>query len=318
MSKQKKPVNISEGYSAFQIMDIKFPEPKWAIPGILPQGLNILAGKPKRGKSILALNIGIPVANGGKALGNIEVQKGTVIYLALEDTYRRLQDRLEKMLRYEGPAPDNFYLYTMPFPRMGEGGKKALTERLQLYPDCRLVIIDTLQKFRPISNKSGNAYQEDYQAISGLKELSDELNISFLIIHHLRKTESEDRFDDISGTFGISGAADGLLLLIRDAGDFIGELRVTGRDMESNEYAMKFNPDILTWNILGDASELQSTDKKQILFDTIKNHGEPMSPKEIAEKSGIYDGYVKRMLPYLVKEGAVIKVSRGVYRYNDV
>jgi hypothetical protein len=222
------------------------------------------------------------------------------------------------MLKYEGSAPDNFYLYTMPFPRMGEGGIRTLRERIQLYPDCRLVIIDTLQKFRPLSNKNANPYQEDYQAISGLKELSDELNISFLIIHHLRKTESEDRFDDISGTFGISGAADGLLLLIRDAGEYLGELRITGRDMDSSEYAMKFNPDILTWNIMGDASEIQSTDQKQILFDAMKEHGGDMSPKEIAEKSGLYDGYVGRMLPYLVKTGVIIKVRRGVYRYNDV
>jgi hypothetical protein len=315
MGKQQN-VNISEGYSAFQIMDIRFPEPTWAIPGILPQGLNILAGKPKRGKSILALNIGVSIANGGLALGDIEVEKGTVIYLALEDTYRRLQDRLEKMLRYEGHAPENLFLYTMPFPRMGEGGMDVLKDRIKLYSDCRLVIIDTLQKFRPIAPKNNNPYQEDYKAISDLKHISDELNISMLIVHHLRKTESEDRFDDISGTFGISGAADGLLLLIRAAGDFIGELRVNGRDMESNEYAMKFNPDILTWNILGDASELQTTDKKQLLFNTIKEHGGPISRKEITDKSGLGVDYVKRMLPFLLKEGHVSKVGYGLYEYN--
>ena len=148
------------------------------------------------------------------------------------------------------------------------------------------------------------------------KELSDELSVSFLVIHHLRKTKSNDRFDDISGTFGITGAADGALILLRKAGEFIGELHTEGRDIKSNEYAIKFNCELLAWNILGGADEIKSTDKKQQIFDTIKNNGGNMTLKQIVEESGLYQGYVSKMINSLMSEGSIIRVKRGIYRYD--
>ncbi|OQY01367.1 MAG: hypothetical protein B6I22_14655 [Desulfobacteraceae bacterium 4572_123] len=312
---KKPPPPLSEGYSAWEVIDMQFEDPKWAIPNILPEGLNILAGKPKSGKSFFALNIALAIANGGMALGNIKVEKGTVIYLALEDTLRRLQGRILTMIKHEGSAPKNLYLYTH-FPRMDQGGLEYLKERVELYPDTRLLIIDTLAKIRP-PVKGKNPYDEDYQTISELKRLSDACGISLLMIHHLRKTESENRFDDISGTFGITGAADGLLLLIRNMGEATAELHVTGRDVESTSYALKFHNDLLSWNLLGNTEEQKSTDKKQQIFDAIKASKEPISPKQMAKKTGLYAGYVTRMLPYLLKEGCIEKVGRGFYTYRD-
>ncbi|PIE71619.1 MAG: hypothetical protein CSA22_01990 [Deltaproteobacteria bacterium] len=117
-----------KGYTAAELVMMEFPEPKWAIPGILPEGLNILGGKPKQGKSIWALNIALSVGFGGIALGKISVEAGTVLYLALEDVPRRLKSRIEQMTNYEGRAPENIHLYTQ-WPRMGAGGIRALDER---------------------------------------------------------------------------------------------------------------------------------------------------------------------------------------------
>jgi RecA-family ATPase len=305
-----------ETMSAAELLEHEFEEPKWAVPKILPQGLNILAGKPKHGKSIMASNIGIAVSNGKLALGAIEVENGPVLYLALEDTARRIHTRLKQMLAYEGSASNQF-LYAFDAPRMNEKGLEALEEKINEIPDIRLVIIDTLAKFTPSAKASQDRYRFDYDTVSALKDLADRCNVSFLVIHHLRKTVSEDRFDDISGTFGVTGAADGILLLIRKTGQADAELHVTGRDVESAEYALKFDNATLSWNILGEADQVKSTEKKQAIFDTIKTYGHPISPKEIAEYSGLNINYVKKTLPVLLKEGHIQKAGHGNYIFID-
>ena len=105
------------------------------------------------------------------------------------------------MLAYEGKAPDNLYLFTR-FPRMDQKGLGELKEKVELYPDLRLVIIDTLQQFRPPSKRNQQPYEQDYNTVSQIKKLADEFNFSLLIIHHRRKGETEDKFESISGTYG--------------------------------------------------------------------------------------------------------------------
>ena len=208
---KSKTVEV-HGISAVELMAKEFPEPRWAIPGILPEGLNMLAGKPKKGKSIMSLNVGIAIAQGGLALGRIPVKKGTVLYLALEDTERRIKNRLELMLSDGGAPPDNLHFSTK-WPRMNEGGLELLQEKIVKTPDTRLVIIDTLQKFRALVNRASNAYAADYEAVASIKEVADTLSVPILLIHHLRKSDSDDIFDTISGTLGLSGGVDGVLIL---------------------------------------------------------------------------------------------------------
>jgi RecA-family ATPase len=300
--------------SASELINSEFEPQKWAVPKILPQGLNILAGKPKHGKSIMANNIGIAVSNGKLALGAIAVESGPVLYLALEDTARRMNNRLKQMLAYGG-SPSNQFLYAFDAPRMNEKGLEALEEKIIEIPNIRLVIIDTLAKFAPPTKANQDKYRCDYDTVSVLKDLADRRNVSMLVIHHLRKTESADRFDDISGTFGITGAADGILLLIRKTGQADAELHVTGRDVESAAYGLKFDNATLSWKILGEADQVKSTEKKQIIFDTIKSYGHPITPKEIAENSGLKINYVKKMLPSILKEGHIQKAGHGNYIY---
>lgn len=151
------------GITASELMRKDFPEPRWAIQGILPEGLTILAGKPKKGKSIFALNISLSITRGGLALGKIPVERGAVIYLALEDTERRLQGRIKQM-SFGEQAPDNLHLFTK-WPRMDASGLEFLETKIAEIPNVRLVIIDTLQRFRPPISGNQNLYAIDYETV---------------------------------------------------------------------------------------------------------------------------------------------------------
>lgn len=293
-----------------------FPEPKWAIPDILPEGLSILAGKPKQGKSVLALNICVAVALGDKALGEIDVEKGSAIYLALEDTERRLQIRLKKMMP-RGPAwvETNNLIISRHWPRMGEGGIKYLEDEMKKYSDLRLVVIDPLANFTPLKGSKNNLYQQDYAIIGRIKELADNHGVAILIIHHQRKMDADDPFDTFSGTLGLTGAADELLAFIWKNGQ--RQLHIIGRDVDAAEYVLQGDKDRYQWTLLGKVDEIQSSKIKQAVFDVLKETGETLGPKELTEKTGEKYNKVKDALGDLVSEGKIERPERGKYRYVE-
>ena len=301
------------GFNAAELMLMDLPEPKWAIPDILPEGLNILAGKPKMGKSVISLNIAIAIASGGKALGKIDVEKGGVLYLALEDTKRRLKSRLTSMLQ-GSPAPENLHI-EIAWPKIDDDGLVKLDKRIKEIPNLRLLIIDTLKKIRPIQKaRNTNPYDIDYENITAVKELADKYSIAILLIHHLRKSESEDIMDDFSGTFGLTGAADGLLAFKRKTGQSDAELHIVGRDVDAAEYALKYHPDIWTWELIGDAREVKSTHDRQLIYDTIKGADNALTPKEIEKLSGVKYWTVVKGLKALANDGSIKKSKYGKYR----
>jgi hypothetical protein len=302
-----------KGYTGLELLKTEFPAPRWAVPGILPEGLNILAGKPKCGKSMLALNICLAVVLGGKALGQVDVQKGAALNLALEDTPRRFKDRLERMLREDERSPaelENLHFHNK-WAKMGSGGLEKLEERITQIDDLRLVVIDTLIGFRPFRKGNQNQYSIDYEDIAAIKELSDRHQVPFLLIHHLRKAPGEDPIEEISGSYGISGAADGLLVM-KGKGQFT-ELHMTGRDIERATKALKFNSDLFLWSLEGDADAVQSTGNQQAIYDVLKNSPDPMSPKEIFEATSLKLGYIYKALGILTSSGKIQKKDRGRY-----
>ncbi|HNS91237.1 MAG TPA: AAA family ATPase [Deltaproteobacteria bacterium] len=313
MSEFEEQVMGAEGITAADLMKKEFPEPRWAIPGILPEGLNMLAGKPKKGKSIMALNLGLNISLGGLALGKIPVEQGAVIYLALEDTERRLQGRLRQML-YTDPAPENLYLYTK-WPRMDAGGLELLETRISEIPNIRLVIIDTLHKFRKPARSNSNLYAEDYETVCQIKDVADRLGVCILLIHHQRKSEAEDIFDTMSGSLGLTGGTDGNLVMESNKGNTI--LHITGRDVEEVELAIELDGRMLAWRLLGERSEVKSTHEQQRVYNALKESHDALSPSEIADITGLNVGTVKKILPKFMEDQSVERTTYGRYTIKE-
>lgn len=300
-----------ESFSARDLVTTDFPEPKWAIPGLLVDGFTFLVGRPKQGKSMLALNIALSVACGGKALSSIDVMQGTAIYLALEDPWRRLKSRTLQMIS-ENQAPSDLLLFN-EWPRIDEGGSEQLEKEMAKHSNLRLVIIDTLQKVKGQNNNRSNAYEHDYRQVANLKTLADRAGVAMLVVHHLRKMQSADIFDQVSGSLGLTGAADSTLILDRKTGQADAVLHVTGRDVESAEYALRFDPQFLTWTLLGNADEVQSTEQRQAVYDCIKEYGHSITPKEISAATEIKERNLFKILKGLMLDGTIKKVGRGSY-----
>ncbi len=300
-----------EGFSAADLIQKEFPDPVWCVPGLLPEGLSILGGKPKIGKSWLALNLAVAVASGGVALGE-RVEPGPVLYLALEDTPRRLKTRLESVLN-GSPAPKGLHFYTS-WPKLDENGLTLLeTEILRREP--RLVIIDTFQRVRPVQQRNGNIYGIDYEDTARVKQVADRCGVAMMLIHHLKKASELDPVDMLSGSTGISGAADAIWVLTRERGQADAVLYATGRDFEERELALSFDPVTTTWNILGTAAEYRMTKERREILDVLREADGPMRPKEIAEALGKKYEVVAKTLQRMSKSGEVRKDTYGKYIY---
>lgn len=305
------PSTRRTSWTAAELMAEDFPPPRWAVPGILPQGLTLLAGSPKLGKSWLVLNVAVAVATGGKALGAVDVDEGDVLYLALEDTGRRLQDRL-KMVLQATSAPHRLTLAT-ECPKLHEGGAERITGWLDDHPDARLVIIDTLAKVRGVPARNTDRYQADYESVTRIKAIADAYDVAVVLVHHTNKGEHADYLDAVSGTQGIAGSADGLVVLRRARGMATAELKVTGRDVTETDYALDFNAPTGTWGLLdGPASDwLQSEERRRVL-EYLRGH-EGDTPKAIAAGTGLDHDVVKKLVRRMLDDDQLDTDGQGRY-----
>ncbi|MBF0584695.1 MAG: AAA family ATPase, partial [Magnetococcales bacterium] len=264
------------GFDLTQLLSMSFPDPRWAIPGVLPEGVAVLGGAPKIGKSWLAMHIHLMVAKGGMVLGKILVARGESLYLALEDNPRRLRSRCEKLLaNMPGPPPVGAYFFN-EWARFDQGGIESLDAWLSEHPDCRLVIVDTLAKVRPARSKGGDVYGDDYRVGEILKPLADQYRVCILIVHHLRKMTSEDPLETLSGSMGLAGGMDGILVLKRPRGKTDVTLFVTGRDIEEEKsHALKWTPETCTWELLGDAAVLAHTEEQRAVITQFRRRVVP-------------------------------------------
>ena len=224
---------------------------QFIVQGLLPQGSNMLASPPKYGKSWFVLDLGLAVAEGLEFLGR-KTQKCGVLYLALEDSKRRLKSRMNKLLNGR-KAPDNFYFAT-DTREIDNGLLDELSGFIEKRPDTKLIIIDTLQKVRSAGNGK-DVYGKDYRDVGALKKFADENNLCILLVHHLRKMGSPgDPFERISGTNGILGAVDTSMVMTRESrSDEDTLLSVVGRDVDMQEIYISFDKDSCRWSVKGDA-----------------------------------------------------------------
>ena len=196
-----------------------FEPMRWVVPDILPEGLSMLAGKPKVGKSWAALDISTAVSTGGTCFGK-RVEQGDVLLLALEDTKRRLQRRITKVLGANKQNWPKRLTYATNWPRLSEGGIEFIRAWVRSVPKPRLIIVDVLERVRHRSNKAqASQYSGDYDALMSLHAVAAEFQLSVLVLHDQRKQGAEDLMDTVSGTLGIGGAVDTMLVLGREDDD---------------------------------------------------------------------------------------------------
>jgi len=296
--------------TAAELASKDFPEPRWMVPGLVPEGLTLLAGKPKLGKSWLCLGLGVAVAMGGRALGKIPVGQGEVLYLALENTERRLKQRLRETLQGVS-APKTLHLATS-WPRWANGGLERLEAWLEGHPKTRLIMLDTLARVRNRGGKATRLYDDDYAALEGLQALASRYRIGVVVVHHLRKADSDDPLDLVSGTTGLTGAADTLLVLRRTRGQADAELFITGRDIAEQEIALRWDSLTKQWLLLGEAEVYRLSKQRTEILEVLRDGG-VMSPKEIAEALGKQAGSVRFLIMKLAQEGWVRPVGHGCY-----
>lgn len=226
------------------LLSTPLPVTKFIVEGLLPEGLHILAGSPKVGKSWLALWICLQVSKGEPVWG-LPTSHGTVLYLCLEDSYTRIQNRLFQLT---DDAPGTLYFANLS-GSIRDGLENQIVSFLSEHLDTNLIVIDTLQKIRDIIPDT-NSYASDYRDISSLKNLAENHHMAILLIHHLRKMKDDDPMNMISGTTGISGATDSNFVLKRkDRSSPQAELHCTGRDIESRVLELCFRKESRTWEL---------------------------------------------------------------------
>ena len=298
-------------WTADELVECEFPAPRLAIPGIVSEGVTLLAGAPKVGKSWLSLGLALAVACGGRALGSVPVAAGDVLYLALEDTGRRLKSRVLKLLAGD-PAPARLALTTFCEP-LPAGGLERIDQWLTDHPEARLVIVDVLARVRGQAPANQNAYDLDYHALTALKHTADQHRVAIVVVHHTRKAASEDFLDLVSGTQGLAGAADSVLVLRRDRGQHDAILGVTGRDIEEAEHPLKFTPDTGSWSLLnGPVTDYRLGDTRRDVLHYLRRH-DTATPSEVARGLDIPEGTAKSTLFRMAKDNQVDTDGRGHY-----
>ena len=244
LSADKKPKSIS----LKELLEMDIEPPHIIVEDMLYQGLTILAGAPKVGKSWLCLDLGISVCNGEPILG-LKTNKCDCLYLALEDSYYRLQKRAKKILKAGETVPEGFRLNILANP-LNDGLFEQLQNELKEYPNTKLIIIDTLQKIRGTPSKADTMYGYDYKEMSKIKSFADKNKICIVVIHHLKKGNENDTFDKINGSTGLRGAVDTSIILskIKDKKEVI--FSIEGRDVESTEKLLILNKETCKWEVV--------------------------------------------------------------------
>jgi hypothetical protein len=296
------------------LQTMTFPPMRYVLPGYVPEGATLLVSRPKLGKSWLVLDLAIAVAAGRFTLGEIKPAQGNVLYLALEDGKRRLQRRMTKLLpTFSGTWPDRMEVAT-EWRRADQGGLDDLEQWIRSVPDPRLIIIDTLAQFRSPSNGKTPPYENDYAAIAGLQKLASKRNIAIVIVHHDRKAEADDVFDTVSGTLGLSAAADTILIMKRQSSAVT--LYVRGRDVEESETALQFNKESCKWTILGAAAEVYLSTERQRILEALAEAGEEgLKAADIKREAQLRSlDATHQTLTRMFKAKQVDKVRTGVYR----
>ena len=303
-----------------------FPPVRYAVPEVIPEGLTLLVGAPKIGKSWLILGMLLGVASGGAALGSIRLdQPRRVLYLALEDGDRRMQDRCRQLLGPD-PIPAAYTYLTRAEPNTILPVIDAYLDR---YDDTALVVIDTLGKVMPQALPQETMYQRDYRVGGKLKAIADRRpGLALVVVHHDRKAGADDFVERVSGSHGLAGAADTVIVLSRDRQSTDGIVQITGRDIPEGEYALAM-AGMGTWVLDGDdlaEASRRAQERKSIeglgersaevirlVVDRYEDNPEGITPSYVAAELGMDSKTAQVYLSRAVEASRLSKLARGRY-----
>lgn len=314
------PDPLDGAFNSDWLMGETFPPLEYVVPGMIPEGLTVLSAAPKIGKSWMVLGLGYAAATGGMAFGRIPVQKRPVLYLALEDGPRRLQDRLRTIGVQDGHRDLTMMTSVPPGLHVADTIRAFLERNDGRRP---LVILDTLGKVRGIYNGS-DAYQKDYAQMSTLKDLVDAWpGTSLIVVHHTKKAETVDALDSVSGTQGLAGGVDSVLVLRRERQSQAAVLHVIARDAAEGEYAVSlvdgvWSLDGATLHAAADAARTQKAvaglgDQMTELVNIIARYPEGIRRKDLEELMHVDGGTLGKNLTRAVEADRIRKIGRGLY-----
>ena len=307
--------STAKAFTSKELLDMDFPPPNWIVDDLIPEGFTLLAGKPKTGKSFLSLQIAAAVSIGLPVLGHFKTKKpgekvSGVLYLAFEDTDRRLKSRYDKI---QGLGSDDLKFITNPDQNLP--GIKAIEDRIIDFPNTRLVIIDTLVRFLPAFDF--DSYNETYPAMQSIKDISDKYNVGIIGISHTRKSGGDDFVDSISGSNAFTANADTIMVLRRGRGQADGYIEATGRDVDVDiDIALELVKDE-GWKYSGEGAEFRLNKIQKSIYDLLKEAETEMTTHDIATAPALEDvsyGSVNVTLFRMVNDNQITKVKRGVYK----
>ncbi|HRR76607.1 MAG TPA: AAA family ATPase [Ruminococcus sp.] len=294
--------HLIETKTAAELLSTVYAPNEMLVDGLIPQGICILAGPQKVGKSFLALDISISVASGQPVLGR-ETAQGECLYLALEDTYRRLQSRLLKM---DVEASDSLH-FAIVSDKICGGLESQIEEFSTQHPNLRLVVIDVFQLAR--KNATAN-YSAEYSELSGLRDLANNLGICIMLVMHMRKSRDRDPLNNIYGGGGFVASADAILMLTEERrGSRKGTLLCTGREISSTELAVHFDKEIMRWCVIKDPTESNNGENKTLaavyIYIQKKKHFEGSATELINELKSVTSDvfYPNRITRDLLEQG---------------
>lgn len=293
------------------LLDAKFSDPLWTVQNMIPIGLGSLAGKPKVGKSWLTLQLSKAKASGGHFLG-VKVEQSPVIYLAYEDSPRRLKKRIEVM----GIERDTPITFHTEYPLLNAGGLDKLYQEIQS-TKAKLIIIDTFG--RSVGRHEIKDYSENVGLLSPLQSMAQELAVTILLVdHHGKMTTGDNPIVDLIGSIGKAATFDCVMGLYKQQGVAGGKLMIISRDAEQQEIALEWDSVTCTWQAMGDVRSYFQQSVLDAIFD-LTTRGEPATTRRISLHLDSDQGQVSRAISNLINIGKVGKLPKiGVEQPYEV
>ncbi len=306
---EPEPKPEPKAWTVADLIDTEFAPPKWVVPDLLPVGLASLAGRPKVGKSWLALQLSVAVAAGGYFLDR-QVESGNVLYLALEDSPRRLKLRLERLGWALRDLPLQFYC---EWDALSDTEALLKLEAKIVAVKPRLVVIDTLTRAWG-GGLDWNDVGPVTEALGRLQRLALETDCCILTVDHLRKPNgmAADPITDILGSTGKVAVADTVLGLYKNPDGRGATLRITGRDIEDAQLAIEFDAPTCAWQLLGDAREVAATEAQEEVIAALEALGGKATAGELAKEVGLSRQTARRHLERLTATGRIRRRTETV------